>query len=624
MKRRIMTFLLAVCMAVSLLAVPAGAANTAAVTFSDVGDKSTAVAVESLRLLGVLDGYGDGTFRPGTVLTRAQFCKMAVYAMNGSNELGRYRTVTVFSDVKPSYWAAPYINMAAKGKNIISGYADGKFHPDRTVTVGQAVTILLRMLGYKDEDVGGVWPDSYMAEAALIGLTDGVSGTGNEGLTRGQAAKLFLNLLRADQKEGGSYLATLGETRTGQMLVSSTADGPRGAGTALQMASGAVYSLADGKVSNGMLNGTKGTLLLSKNGNEALTFVPDSVGSSKVVVLSTAKATELTDTTGTKYVMDNDTGVYYNGKESVWSEVYSWLNAGTSLTLYLDAGGGVDYVFVGGGGTTSNEAVIIYEKGSTSGFSSLAGGTSGYAIYKNGLPATAGDMRKYDVATYSSTTNSIRVCDTRITGYYEDCYPNPKEPTKITVLGYEFNVLPTAMQTVSQFKPGDQITLLLTEDNQVAGAVAASGNTATGNAIGIARGLQRKRHGGPALRHPGEGLGQSLRQRCGAAERPAGAGLLQPEGRPVPDPPDGRRLRRAECGGAQAGQPESGGQCGCLPERRQRPHRHQPVPDRGRQRARFPDHLRRHRLGRQGKGHRAEFRHRRRLHLRPRQLYREL
>lgn len=174
------------------------------------------MAVESLRLLGVLDGYGDGTFRPGTVLTRAQFCKMAVYAMNGSNELGRYRTVTVFSDVKPSYWAAPYINMAAKGKNIISGYADGKFHPDRTVTVGQAVTILLRMLGYKDEDVGGVWPDSYMAEAALIGLTDGVSGTGNEGLTRGQAAKLFLNLLRADQKEGGSYLATLARPGRGR------------------------------------------------------------------------------------------------------------------------------------------------------------------------------------------------------------------------------------------------------------------------------------------------------------------------------------------------------------------------------------------------------------------------
>ena len=77
MRKRTITFLLAVCMAVSLLAVPAGAANAKTVTFSDVGDRTTAMAVESLRLLGVLDGYSDGTFRPGAVLTRAQFCKMA-------------------------------------------------------------------------------------------------------------------------------------------------------------------------------------------------------------------------------------------------------------------------------------------------------------------------------------------------------------------------------------------------------------------------------------------------------------------------------------------------------------------------------------------------------------------
>ena len=63
------------------------------------------------------------------------------------------------------------------------------------------------------------------------------------------------------------------------------------------------------------------------------------------------------------------------------------------------------------------------------------GGTADYAIYKNGIPARAGDMRKYDVATYSPTTNSIRVCDTRLTGYYEDCAPNPSEPSKITVAG---------------------------------------------------------------------------------------------------------------------------------------------------------------------------------------------
>ena len=132
MKKRILTWLLAISMLGSLLTVPAGAA--AVTKFSDVSDSYTATAVESLRLMGVLDGYGDGTFRPDTVLNRAQFCKMAVYAMDGSGELGRYSTVTIFPDVKPSHWASAYINMAAR-KGIISGFADGKFKPGQTVTV---------------------------------------------------------------------------------------------------------------------------------------------------------------------------------------------------------------------------------------------------------------------------------------------------------------------------------------------------------------------------------------------------------------------------------------------------------------------------------------------------------
>ena len=481
MKRRITTFLLAVCMTVSLLAVPAGAASGATVTFSDIGDRSTAMAVESLRLLGVLDGYGDGTFRPGTVLNRAQFCKMAVYAMNGSSELSRYRTVTIFPDVKPSHWAAAYINMAAKGKDIISGYADGRFHPDRTVTVGQAVTILMRMLGYKDEDIGGIWPDSYMAEAATVGLTEGVSTNGSAGLTRAQAARLFLNLLRTQTKEGGTtFASTLGQTVQG-VLLSADTEGGEGR---LEMSTG-TYTLTEGKASNGMLNGMKGTLIVDSKSGRALTFVPEDLGSSKTVVLASAKATEMTDTSGNTYTVKSDTQVFQNGEAGSWGEAYTWLNAGTSVTLYLDAAGNVDYVFVGGGGNATS-AVIVYEKGSTAGFASLAGGATGYTIYKNGVRASSGDMRKYDVATYSAVTNSIRVSDTRITGYYEDCSPNPSEPSKITVLGHEFNVLPSAMQTVSKFRPGDQITLLLTEDNQVAGAVEATGTTASGNAIGIA------------------------------------------------------------------------------------------------------------------------------------------
>lgn len=484
MRKRILSLLLAVCTAVTLLAVPAAAADT--VNFADISDRDTAMAVESLRLMGVLDGYGDGSFRPYATLTRAQFCKMAVYVMDGSDELGRYSTVTIFPDVKPSHWAASYINMAAKGKGIIAGYADGKFHPDQTVTVGQAVTILLRLLGYKDENIGGIWPQSYVSQAATIGLTDGVSTDGYAALSRGQAARLFLNLLRSDMAEGGSYLSSIGTPVSNTMLVSVNATGPDGRGNALQTADGSVYTLVSGKSSNGMLNGRKGTLVLEKNSQRVLTFVPDAAGSSRTITLASKTSTQIVDTNGVRYAVTSGTKAYYNGSESTWGDVFSWLHAGTSVTLYLDASGGVEYIFVGGTGNAT-AAVIIYEDHSGAGFDSLTGGITNYTIYKNGAPAGLGDLRRYDVAVYDSASNAIRVCDTRVTVYYESCYPNPTEPSEITVLGQKFDVLPTAMDSLSKFKPGDQMTLLLTDGGQVAGAVEASGTSARGNAVGIVR-----------------------------------------------------------------------------------------------------------------------------------------
>ena len=47
-------------------------------------------------------------------------------------------------------------------------------------------------------------------------------------------------------------------------------------------------------------------------------------------------------------------------------------------------------------------------------------------------------------------------------------------------------MLPTAQSTLAKFRPGDQITLLLTEDNKVAGAVKPGTAGANANAIGIA------------------------------------------------------------------------------------------------------------------------------------------
>ncbi|WP_418727824.1 S-layer homology domain-containing protein [Dysosmobacter sp.] len=408
MKKRILTWLLAISMLGSLLTVPAGAA--AVTKFSDVSDSYTATAVESLRLMGVLDGYGDGTFRPDTVLNRAQFCKMAVYAMDGSGELGRYSTVTIFPDVKPSHWASAYINMAAR-KGIISGFADGKFKPGQTVTAGQAVTILMRGLGYKDEDMGGVWPQSYMAEAQTNGLLKSTGITSAyAGLTRAQAAKLFLNLFEAKHGKGETLLFN--------------------------------YNVGKDEVYLTAVDGGKGTMTISGNGTSKTYTMAHPVTSTSLI--------------GSK------------GK--------AVLNSADEILTFLP---------ITGSNGVSNAAVIIGANGSVAGLDSLAGSTS-YNIYKNGSPATAADLKRYDVATYASATNSIIVSDTRVSVYYEDCKPSPSSPATITVLGgKELNVLPTAVDSLSKLKPGKQIVLLLTADGQVAGAEDANNTGARGNAMAV-------------------------------------------------------------------------------------------------------------------------------------------
>ena len=411
MKKRLLTWLLSVSMLALLLVVPAGAASAATTRFSDITDNYTATAVETLRLMGVLDGYGDGTFRPNAVLTRAQFCKMAVYAMDGSSELGRYSTVTIFPDVKPSLWAASYINMAAK-KGVIAGFADGKFKPNQTVTAGQAVTILMRGLGYKDENMGGVWPQGYMAEAQTCGLLKSTGITSAySALTRGQAAKLFLNLFEAKRGTGEGAVVLFSFTPEKEEAYLTNLDAGKGTLTA----GGKTYTMAHPVTSTSLI-GSKGKVVLNGDG-DILTFLP------------------ITGTSG-----------------------------------------------------ISNAAVIIGANGSALGLDSLAGSNS-YTIYKNGSPASVKELKKYDVATYASATNAVIVCDTKVSVYYEDCTPSPSNPTTVTVLGgTELNVLPTAVESLTHFKPGQQMTLLLTADGQVAGAVDSSASGARSNALAVVDG----------------------------------------------------------------------------------------------------------------------------------------
>ena len=212
--RKLVSLLLVAAVLLSM-AVPAGAA------FTDITDSKTRQEVAVLQMMGVINGTSDTTFSPNGTLTRAQFCKMAVIAMGLGDEEPLYRNRTIFPDVRSGHWARGYINLAVSidigagedgsgGTKLIRGMGDGTFRPDRAITYAEALTILLRMLGYSDADAGMNWPKGYLELGARIGLTSGMELEASQPLNRAQAAHLFTAMLAATQKNGSAYYNQLG------------------------------------------------------------------------------------------------------------------------------------------------------------------------------------------------------------------------------------------------------------------------------------------------------------------------------------------------------------------------------------------------------------------------------
>ena len=472
---RLAALTLALVLALGLI--PAAAAEG---TFNDITDRQTAQDVEVLRMLGAIDGVSTTSFNPNGTLTRAQFCKMAIEVLGQGDRVSSYENYTIFPDVKSGHWASGYVNLAVRGEDkFISGYSDGTFKPNNVVTYGQAVTILMRLLGYKDEDVGAVWPEGYLDAAARIGLTDGVKLSGNDSVTRAQAAHLFVNLLNADMKEGGAFLSKIGTAVEDVVMLNANTVTADGAPAVLTTNDPEPVPVA-GKSGSASLSGRKGTLVMN-NAGKVMTFVPAPSGSSSDITVSSSEVDRITASTGTRFTVNADTVTYYKEKKTTWGEVQPFVHSGTLATIYTASSGKAEFIYIGE--TTSDEAVVISRNGSTAALELLTDRTD-YKLFKNGEYVTSGALKQYDVATYNSSNNTVYISDSRLTGYYANAYPNTESPLRIEIACFdgEFEVLPCALDTLSKCKIGQTVTFLLTQDNKIAGV--STTNTVRGNSVG--------------------------------------------------------------------------------------------------------------------------------------------
>ncbi|CAI6023009.1 X2-like carbohydrate binding domain-containing protein [Cohnella sp. JJ-181] len=145
-----------------------GAVDGQAKAYADVSASHWAATdIAAVSRLGLMNGYADGTFRPDQTVTRAEMAALAVKLAQPSGTPG-----AGFKDTAGS-WAEAAIKQA-QGAGWIGGYADGTFRPGQALTRAEAVALLNRTLDREPAQAGGVskWSDVPSGHWALADLLE--------------------------------------------------------------------------------------------------------------------------------------------------------------------------------------------------------------------------------------------------------------------------------------------------------------------------------------------------------------------------------------------------------------------------------------------------------------------
>ena len=207
MKKRLLSLLLAVCILLPVLALPAAAVNSN-------------TAIQTARTMGLLTAQT--TEELNAQVTRGEFARMLTLVSAYRETVNEQTQVgSLFTDVNSDTAYAPYIRIAVQ-QGWLNGYTDGSFRPGDPVTLEVACNAALKLLGYAATDFTGAFPAAQLNKATELGLRSGLNRSQGEAMTLTDCAVLLYNTLTATNKSGSVYGNTIGLTISdGQVDTSS-------------------------------------------------------------------------------------------------------------------------------------------------------------------------------------------------------------------------------------------------------------------------------------------------------------------------------------------------------------------------------------------------------------------
>ena len=170
---------------------------------------------EILSCMGIIENTGSD------LVTRGELAKTIVNASQYSNMVAFGRT-SPFSDVSYNNEYASYVRVAANNGFMV-GYYNGEFKPNKQVTYEEAVTAILKLLGYTNSDFTLGYPYAQLKIAEDIGLTDDVNVNIGSVITKDELSHLIYNALSCNNKSGKNYASVLGYNTTNGIVTLSDA-----------------------------------------------------------------------------------------------------------------------------------------------------------------------------------------------------------------------------------------------------------------------------------------------------------------------------------------------------------------------------------------------------------------
>lgn len=346
-------------------------------------------------------------------LSRGQFA-MVVMEISGNENL--ITAMSPFSDV-PSWRADANAVGVIYQLGLLSGNGDGTFAPDRSITVGESVTALLRLLDYTSTEIGYRWPEDYVVKAQNIGLLENLPTESSSILTEDMANQLFYNLISINTKTGQVYGEQMASSVVRDVvLLSNYASNGGGVDQLSVLSNGVVYYYSkDTDLPSGLLNAGRGTLLLDSSG-KAMGFLP------------------------------ND-------------EVYYQMNLASVSALGVTSQEGAFY------SVPTTATLMLGENKTTFGAGYFSMETYNSVLICYGSSGTV---------ELVIARNNVHYSDYVVTGFYEYASPNPYQPETVTTLGYTFEVDPEIASKFAQFAYGDAFHLVLGEEGEVKDVISYS------------------------------------------------------------------------------------------------------------------------------------------------------